>query len=1045
MRHPSVVLIIAFIVCSSAFPVFAQLVPLSFRPVAAEYSSSLDRIIMTSGNPDRLHIYNPGNLTDTVIGLSNPPLSLSVSPDGLHAAVGHDSLVTYVDLAGAVVERTFPTSATTPRIVLTNTWIHVLSGIYGDATNSVSLNIATGNAVAPSGYINSFYFTGARYNAAVGAIYGTRDGISPNDVLKIDTPSGTMTTVTDSIYHGDFPVCGPVFFSPDGSRIYTGCGGIFRASTDPSLDMNYYGSLPGFSEAYWLTGGSRIMSLAESVAIHRIALIASTYLSYETYDESVIALYESDYMNPIENLKLPNFQAGSNSFAAHGKWVFFNAASTALLVLEQADTSSGMLYDFRLQIIPMAPPSSCGAAFGSSTAHVIASGEIGSVSITASAECRYAAVSQASWIDIISGGNGSGNGVLKYIVRPNDGPARDGTIALGSNLITVNQAAGPSSGRLTRLPYNIVEAAYDKPLDRLVLISAAPNELHVYNPRTRSDQKVALVLPPLGVSVRPDGLYAVVGHNGWVSYVNLQTATVEQIFKVSLDVGHVLLAGNGYAYLFPALSSSNMYSLNITTGTATASGPTSDSRHPRLYADGNFIYSGGNYLSKWAIAQGVASNLGVSVNDNTCGNVWLAEDGGRLITGCGMIYHTSSVPSEDLQFNGTIPNLNRIFWVDEASIPGVTAVLGMTDWSAQGTDKLRIYGDAYLPLVRTLPLRPFEVGSTSYAGYGKYVFWNAAETEVIVVEKADDSAGLLSSYGVTVMTPLADLRGSDFDADGKGDFTVWRPATGVWYTSMSSDPANFIANQWGDRNDLVVTGDYDGDGKSDIAVFRPGNGVWYILTSGTPGSYRSVLWGISEDVPVPGDYDGDGKTDIAVFRPSSGAWYILWSGTPGTYAGVQWGMAGDVPVPRDYDGDGKADIAVYRPSSGAWYILKSGTPGTYTGTQWGLAGDVPVPGDYDGDGKTDIAVFRPSSGVWYILLSGAPGTYAGVQWGMSGDVPVAADYDGDGKMDIAVWRPGEGNWYALQSGSSGTYISRQWGLSTDVPVTPLTPILGATH
>jgi hypothetical protein len=1045
MRHPFAVLVIAFIVCIFTIPAFAQLIPLNFRPIAAEYSSSLDRIIMTSSNPDQLHIYNASTLTDTLISLSKPPLAMSVSPDGLHAAVGHDSLVTYIDLSSAVVERTFPTSVTTPSVVLTDTWIHVLSQTYGDMTNTVSLNSVTGDAVSPSGYINSYYFKGARFNTTVRAIYGTQDGLTPNDVVKIEAPSGPMTVQTESIYHGDYPVCGPTFFSPDGNRIYTGCGSVFQASTDPSLDMHYYGSLSGFSGSYWLQGASRIRSLAESAALRRIAVIPSTNVSYETYDESVITLYESDYMNPIGKYKLPDFRVGENSFAAHGKWVFFNAASTALLVLEQADTSSGMLYDFRLHIIPMTPPSSCGAAFASTMAQVTASGSIESVNITASAECGYDAESQSPWIEIVSGGYGSGDGVLKYIVRANNGPARDGSIALGSSLLTISQDAAGEASPLTRLPYNVVDAAYDKPLDKLVLVSAGPNELHIHDPRVHSDQRVPLALPPFGVSVRPDGLYAAVGHDGWVSYVNLQTATVERIFKVFLDVGHLILAANGYAYLFPSQSSDEVYSLNIATATATASGLANDSRNPRLYADGNFIYSGGNYFSKWAIAQGVGSNLGRSINDNTCGNIWLTEDGMRMITGCGWIYRTSSIPSEDLQPNGSLLNIIRVFWAEQASIPGVTAVLGMQDWSSPGADKLRIYGDEYLQLLRTVSLHPFPVGSSYYTGYGQFAFWNASETEVIVVEKVDDSAGLLSGYGIAVMTPLSDLRGSDFDADGKADLTVWRPETGVWYTSLSSDPANYAAKQWGDCNDLAVTGDYDGDGKSDIGIFRPSIGAWYILTSGTPGSYTSILWGISEDVPVPGDYDGDGKTDIAVFRPSIGAWYILTSGTPGSYTSMQWGISEDVPIPRDYDRDGKTDIAVWRPSSGFWFVLSSGTPGTYVGTQWGLAEDVPVPGDYDGDGKADIAVWRPSSGAWYILWSGTPGSYADMRWGLAEDVPVAADYNGDGKTDIAVWRPGEGMWYILPSDSSGTYISRQWGLSMDLPVTPLTRILGAAH
>ena len=271
----------------------------------------------------------------------------------------------------------------------------------------------------------------------------------------------------------------------------------------------------------------------------------------------------------------------------------------------------------------------------------------------------------------------------------------------------------------------------------------------------------------------------------------------------------------------------------------------------------------------------------------------------------------------------------------------------------------------------------------------------------------------------------------DFGGGGRWEFTVWRPADGIWYTNANGDPAEWQYRAWGASSDTPVPGDYDGDGITDHAVWRASDGVWYIIPSSRPKAAYSLPWGSMGDIPVPGDYDGDGKTDIAVWRPSTGVWYIIPSSTPNAPFATQWGLAGDTPVQGDYDGDGRTDFAVWRPSDSSWYIQHIANS-SVTAQQWGLPGDVPVPGDYDGDGKTDIAVWRPWNGYWYMISSNS-GVASAALWGTAGDVPVYGDFDGDGKTDPIVWRPATGTWWVDPSGNPSMPISRHWGASGDIP------------
>ena len=309
---------------------------------------------------------------------------------------------------------------------------------------------------------------------------------------------------------------------------------------------------------------------------------------------------------------------------------------------------------------------------------------------------------------------------------------------------------------------------------------------------------------------------------------------------------------------------------------------------------------------------------------------------------------------------------------------------------------------------------------TSYDGnWSVYPF--LGENKVLV---GDMSGGL---FIVDASKANATLKNkvSDFDGDGKTDFSIYSPGSGLWQIENSSNGST-SSTFFGASSDKIVSGDYDGDGRVDIAVFRPGEGVWYFLESS--GGFRARQFGTSGDKPVPADYDADGKTDIAVWRPSNGVWYILDS-TLG-FKAFQWGQNTDRVFTGDYDGDGKADLVAYRPSSGIWYVLQSSSSLPIF-RQFGLSSDKPLSADFDGDGKSDFAVYRPTEGNWY-LLNSTNDSLSVFSFGSIEDLPIPADYDGDGRADIAVFRSVNNGWYFLKS-SSGAFSARVFGNDGDVP------------
>jgi len=732
-----------FTVNQAAAVTGSDMTRLSYDVLTAEYSSSLGKVVLVTATANELHVYDPESLVDQPVSLPKTPLSLAVSPDGLYAAVGHDGFVSFVNLTTATLDRVYPSGVRVQNLALGPTWIYLFGTGYGV---TVSVNIASGTVVG----VSSSYIGNAKFNTAINALYGTRDGTSPNDILKYHLsssgpdPSGQITSQTDSIYHGDYPVCGPVFFNPAGNRIYSGCRSVFRASSNTSLDMRYLTTL---------TGTTTLRSLSESDSLKRIAIIENPVSG--TDNDRFVWYYESIYLNPVGQFFLTDFQVGASQFKAHGKFVFFNAASTAIYAVTQADATSQLLSNAAVQKITLGPPSACNVTLGTSAVTVIADGSLQKVTVASSGPCQYQAVSAVPWIQIVSGGSGSGDTTITFIVRGNLGPQRIGTFSIGNSVLTVTQSGNSSLSGLRRLPYNVVESAFNKPLNKLVLASAAPNELHLFDPATFNDTLVALPLAPLNLSLSADGLYAVVGHDGWVSYVDLmtQTATTTQ---VTGKVSSTLAPGNGYLYLLG--TNTGLTIINLGTGAqTTASGSTFSVA--RLWLNGPYAYlgSGGSGISK--IVLNGASPSYITVPSLGCGAFWLTEDGNRLINSCAKVYRTSLVPSQDLEANGSLSGLQTAVWVDESSIRAATAALGVNSFSlGQGATLLHVYGDAFLNLTASLAIPRFPVGASSYAGFGKFVFWNSDASKLVVVVKADTAANLLSSYGVIVMSPERSTR-----------------------------------------------------------------------------------------------------------------------------------------------------------------------------------------------------------------------------------------------------------------------------------------------
>lgn len=704
----------------------AQPVSLGFKPLDVQYSKSLDQLVMISANPNQVHLVNPVSGSDTTINLSLAPLSLSVSPDGTHAAVGHDGWISYVNLSAEYVEKNLAVSLTAQVVVLAsngNIWVPPT------ATINIATGVQTTSNSSPYGTSHPALHPNGNW------IYSTDDGSSPNILSKGDISSGIFQFLYIYPYWGDFPSCGRIFYSADGNRLLTGCGTLFRTTASQSDDMTYSGAL---------SAAPLVTAAADSAVTHKFAVIPGAGYSTSTTSDTEIQFYDDQYLTLVGRVPLPTISSGTATAPWHGRYVFYSADVSKLYLGLQADAKANLTNDYAIYSLTLSSGSECAPSLGTNSGNLPASGGSLNVTVTATTGCLWQASSNTPWLSLGAGGVSSGSGTVTIQAAPNlQTVSRAGTMTIAGLSFTVTQDAATTAGvnPVNVSPVRPIAADYSAALDRMILVSTNPDLLTIFDPVTGNGQTVPLVMPPTALSISTDGLHAAVGHDGRISYVSLADATVEKTFPVTETV-YALALGATDIYAFPLRDQwQHVRVVNIASGTETLwnwiyAGTTAGKISP----NGKYLYI--NASKRYDITQPLPSAFDAIDNNNS--RQWFSQDGSRLYSGSGQAFRLSDVASQDLQYGGTLET-GGLTAVADSSVQQVTATVAT---GASNDTTIKFFGQQYLAVIGSIAIPKLASGSNSYTAHGRYLFWNAAGDHLFALIQADPSSGLLNDYAV---------------------------------------------------------------------------------------------------------------------------------------------------------------------------------------------------------------------------------------------------------------------------------------------------------
>jgi hypothetical protein len=700
----------------------AQPVALPLKPSDVQYSKALDRLIMIASYLNSVHLVNPATGAETTINLNLAPLSLSVSPDGTHAAVGHDGWISYVNLVAGTVEKTISLPVKASTVILSgngNVWVPPLTSVNiasGEKTTALSIPLEVNQ---PARHPNGNW------------IYFTRGG-SPASVIKGDMSSGVFQPGSQSNYSMEFSVCNGIFFGADGKRLLTGCGTFFR-TTSGDDDIKYAGSL---------SATPYLNAAADSTVFRKFSVIPRSLPNTPNAD-SEIHFYDNEYFRFLGRITLPTRTGG---LPWHGRNLFHNADSTKLYVVLKSDADDVAAQTYAIYTIKLSDVWNCGASLSASSANVPAAGGKLNVNLLATSGCLSEATSNATWLNIDTSSVSDGSSPVTIRALPNLLTAsRTGTVTFSGATFTVTQAAADSAANPVIVsPVRPVAADYSPALDRMILASSGPDLLTILDPVSGANQMIPLVLPPTSLSISTDGLHAAVGHDAWISYVNLATQRVESVLRVTTSVFDLAL-GSKDIYAFPAgFQSAALRVVNITTGTEVLGGLVgANVTGGKISHDGKYLYI--NAFNRIDTAQPPPMALDHALGDSPL--QWFSQDGSRLFSGTGLSYRLSDDSAQDLQRLKLVQQ-GGIDAVADSSVQQLTAIVARSSTGYGRTlddTVIKLLSQPYLNQVGTLSLPKF---TDSINARGRHLFWNSAGNRLFAVLQADENSGLLNDFAI---------------------------------------------------------------------------------------------------------------------------------------------------------------------------------------------------------------------------------------------------------------------------------------------------------
>ncbi len=291
----------------------------------------------------------------------------------------------------------------------------------------------------------------------------------------------------------------------------------------------------------------------------------------------------------------------------------------------------------------------------------------------------------------------------------------------------------------------VIDATYNKAKEKLFLVTEHPNKLIILNINDYSMEDIPLKVSPNCLSVTKDGKYAVVGHDAYISYINLSTQQETNLISLPHDIEDILLAPNGWTYfIFKENNNKSMGYIdskkeNVKTFLASSNWESKIILNP----SDNYIYT--NRGTKYDIRKDsliLLYNYPHSQTQDWKGNgLLITEDKNTLVTSIGYVYKLSENRADDMTMISNINFSNYLIWLTYSSETNMFAGLVKTFSAASESslsDKIEIFDASSYSMLRSISLPYFGYRDARqkyqlYRSASEYCFFNNSGSKIITI------------------------------------------------------------------------------------------------------------------------------------------------------------------------------------------------------------------------------------------------------------------------------------------------------------------------